>query len=118
MVKRLPESSPLGSQGPWGPASRWWKGTEPEWDVVSESLGGERLLLGEAKWSARPLSRRAMERARSELLSRPAPSLPALDSYRQIVRVLFVPEVEGGLELRALDSGEPLVVTVSDLLRS
>lgn len=111
-ISRLSESWPLGSQGPWGPASRWWRGTEPEWDIVSESYDGEHLLLGEAKWSAKPFTKRALERARSELLSRPAPSLPR---QQKTLRALFVPEVEGGLDLD--DATGLRVVTAADLLR-
>jgi uncharacterized protein len=116
-LPRLPESSRLAALGPWGPVSRWWRGTEPEWDIVSESLDGERLLLGEAKWSARPYSRKTLERAKGELSSRPAPALPDLSSYKKVVRVLFVPELEGGMDFLELDAGETLVVTISELLR-
>lgn len=36
----------------WKPAKRWWRGSrDGEIDIVSESLDGKRLLLGEAKWS-------------------------------------------------------------------
>src|SRR5262249_11545085 len=31
----------------WSTASRWWRGNDPEWDVVAESLDRTRLLLGE-----------------------------------------------------------------------
>jgi uncharacterized protein len=117
-LPRLPDSSPLGGRGPWGPASRWWRGAEPEWDIVSESLDGERLLLGEAKWSAKPFSRKSLERARGELSSRQAPSLPDRDSHKKMVRVLFVPEMEGGQDFLELDGGETLVATTSELLRS
>ncbi len=117
-LSKVSESSPLGIQGPWGPASRWWKGTEPEWDIVSESLDEGHLLLGEAKWSAKPFSKRMLERARSELLSRPAPSLSRQDSRQQIVRVLFVPELEDGLSVPDLDGGDMVIVTVPELLRA
>ncbi|HSS77790.1 MAG TPA: DUF234 domain-containing protein, partial [Thermoanaerobaculia bacterium] len=117
-LSRLSESSLLGGQGPWGPASRWWRGTEPEWDILSESLDGGRLLLGEAKWSAKPFSRKALERAKNELVLRPAPTLPAQSSKRTSVRVLFVPELESGQDFLELDGGDTLVVTIADLLRS
>lgn len=41
----------------WGPASRWWgsgRAGPVEFDVVAESLDGESVLVGEAKWVARP----------------------------------------------------------------
>lgn len=117
-IPRLSETSRLGSEGPWGPASRWWKGTEPEWDILSESLVDGRLLFGEAKWSTKPFSKKMLERARSELSSRAAPALPAQKPERPSVRVLFVPELESGEDFLALDGGNTWVVTISDLLRS
>lgn len=42
-VPRLDPRSPLGALGPWGPASRWWRGGDPEWDLVSRSLDGRRV---------------------------------------------------------------------------
>jgi len=111
---RLAEDSALGALGPWKPASRWWKGNEPEWDLVSESLDGGSLLLGEVKWSARPFSARALARARGELAARPRPALPARFDDHEIVRALFVPEIEPGAEP---DGREPRVVTAADLLQ-
>jgi AAA+ ATPase superfamily predicted ATPase len=92
-VPRLPAERSLGQLGPWGPASRWWRGAEPEWDLVSESLDGRRVLLGEVKWSARPFNRKSLEAALRELAARPAPSLPPRSSGAEIVRALFVPAV-------------------------
>lgn len=99
--KRLPfldPASPLGRLGPWGPASRWWQGTMAEWDVVAESFDGERLLLGEVKWSAQPFSRAALARAARETLAKPAPVLGSKYEKRRTVRALFVPEVAEGVE--------------------
>ncbi|HWN40958.1 MAG TPA: ATP-binding protein [Thermoanaerobaculia bacterium] len=90
-IPRLPEQGFLGHLGPWGPASRWWHGTQPEWDVVSESLDGTRVLLGESKWSARPFDRRSLEAALRELAAKPSPPLPARLAEARIVRALFVP---------------------------
>ena len=56
-VPRLPAEKLPGHE-PWGPASRWWHGAQAEWDVVSGSLDGGQVLLGEVKWSARPFDRR------------------------------------------------------------
>lgn len=91
--KQLPhvsERSPLGRHGPWLPGSRWWHGDAPEWDVVSASVDGERLLLGEAKWSARPFDRREVERLARALARRPA---PPTGSGAPALRALFVPEL-------------------------
>ena len=46
---------PLGQLGPWEPAQRYWRGNEPELDVVARSVDGRRLLVGEAKWPSRPV---------------------------------------------------------------
>ena len=44
--------TPLREYGPFEPAQRYWRGSEPELDVVARSVDGQRLLVGEAKWSA------------------------------------------------------------------
>ena len=41
----------LGGLGPWLPAQRYWRGNDPEFDVVSRSVDGRRLLVGEARLS-------------------------------------------------------------------
>ena len=101
--------------GPWKPAARWWKGNEPEWDLVSESLDGRTLLLGEVKWSAKPFTAKALARARGELAARPRPALPDRYGDHTEVRVLFVPDLESGAKL---DGSEPWVVTAAELLHS
>jgi len=103
----------VGRLGPWKPAARWWKGNEPEWDVVSESLDGRRLLLGEVKWSGRGFARQALARATADLAARPRPALPNRFDAHSEVRVLFVPEGQsgGGREQRG-----PHVVTARELL--
>jgi len=55
---------PIGST-----ASRWWRGNEPEWDVVAESLDRTKLLIGEVKL-------RASQHDVENLLRRPDPSSP------------------------------------------
>ena len=114
-LPRVASASALGRLGPWGAASRWWKGNAPEWDVVSESIDGRRLLLGEAKWGARRLSPREVERLTRALVARTPPPLPGRFSNHELVKVLFVPEVGPGVSRRA--PGEVMVVTGSDLLR-
>jgi hypothetical protein len=103
----------LGERGPWKPASRWWKGNEPEWDLVSESLDGRSLLLGEVKWSSKPFVAKALARARGDLAVRPRPALPTRFDHHDVVRALFVPELETGAEP---DGREPWIVTAVDLL--
>ena len=114
-VPRLGAESSLRRLGPWGPASRWWHGAQPEWDAVSESIDGGRVLLGEAKWSARPFDRRALEQALRELAARPLPPLPSRLAEAEIVRALFVPEVSGK-PVDLLEATGSLVLTTRDLL--
>jgi hypothetical protein len=114
-IPRLPAATP-GQHGPWGPAARWWAGTAPEWDVVSESTTAPELLLGEVKWSPRPFGARALERARAEVARKPAPRLPARYAGHAEVRVLLVPAVETGIEHAALGDQGPLVMVADDLL--
>jgi hypothetical protein len=104
--------SALDGAGPFGPARRWWRGAAPEWDVVSESLDRQQLLVGEAKWSARAVRRGQLERWAHSLLARPLPPLPGMES-RRIVRCLFVPTPAAGAA-RAIDGVQ--VVTGSAIL--
>ncbi len=115
--QRLPfvgPDTPLGRRGPWGPASRWWRANEPEWDIVSESLDGRRLLIADAKWSARPWPERSVEVERRALAQRALPTLPSRYHDHTFVRALFVPELGRGV---SRPKKEPLVVTASDILR-
>lgn len=73
----------------WGPASRWWgTGTNGpmELDVVAESLDGDSVLVGEAKWAARS----DPSRWRAELRARAA-SAPFIRG-RRVVHALWVKE--------------------------
>ncbi len=111
-VPALPSRSPLGKLGSWGPASRWWKGNLPEWDVVAEAIEGKALLLGEVKWGTRPMGRQALEHLAGSVASKPAPSLGSRYAGHSSVRVLFVPEVRETKERYVKDV---LVVTYADL---
>jgi uncharacterized protein len=112
-VCRISPRTALGARGPWGPASRWWKGEMPEWDVVSVSMDGKRLLLGEGKWSQRSFRRKELEQAARELAVRPAPPLGSRYSRCEVSRVLFVPQADASA--RSLDSGIE-VATASELI--
>ncbi len=111
-LPRLQTSGPLGRMGAWQPASRWWSGDLPEWDVVSESVDGKHLLLGEAKWSARPFTARQAARAVRELTNRPPPQLPGRLADYRLIRALFVPEATRDANIPA----GALIVTASELL--
>lgn len=112
----LPGTTRLGEIGPWGPASRWWRGNEPEWDVVSRSRNGATLLLGEAKWSPRPLRIGDLERAAAELSARPAPRPVSPPGDAGVVRVLFVPALDSQAEARASRRTDLIVATAPELL--
>jgi AAA+ ATPase superfamily predicted ATPase len=99
LVPRLDPATPLGALGPWGPVSRWWRGGDPEWDLVSRSLDGRRILVGEAKVSVR-----SVPAAMKALTARALPS--GLPEDVEIVRALFVASAKPG-------SG---VVTAAELL--
>ncbi len=81
--------------------------------MISESIDGERLLLGEVKWSAKPFDRRALAQAIGELAARPAPPLAPRYASLSVVRTLFVPEFAG----RAVPEPHEgvRVVTLADL---
>jgi hypothetical protein len=73
--------------GNWSTASRWWRGNEPEWDVVAESIDRTKLLVGEVKIQA-------SQRDVDNLLHRPA---PAFAGHRTVVRALFAAYTRGQL---------------------
>lgn len=73
--------------GDWSTASRWWRGNEPEWDVVAESIDRTRLLVGEVKL-------RASQRDVESLLHR---SPPPFAGRRTVVRALFAATTRGAL---------------------
>jgi len=86
--------TPLARRGPWLPAGRYWQGKGPEWDVVSRALDGKCGLLGEVKWSERPVRPAELRRVAGELRRKGVP--PALSEASEIVYCLFVPRSEGG----------------------
>jgi uncharacterized protein len=90
-VVRMHEGrAPLARYGPWKPAARYWYGNEPEWDIVSESLDGKQLLLGEAKWTETALAERALHQAAEELKAKGVPTTLKGRGH-QIIHALFVP---------------------------
>jgi AAA+ ATPase superfamily predicted ATPase len=111
-VPSLRKGSTLSKLGPWQPASRWWRGQAPEWDIVAVSRNGKRLLLGEAKWSGRPLGASEATRLLGALAGKAPPDIAGAAS-KQVVRALFVPAVAS----RAVLQGESsVVVTATDVL--
>jgi AAA+ ATPase superfamily predicted ATPase len=77
----------LGAE--YGPAARYWSAGGAEWDVVAQA--GERLLLGEAKWSDGAVTTASVERAAVELIAKGIPPVRR-GANAEPVYVLFVPE--------------------------
>ena len=76
---------PIAALGPWEPAQRYWRGNDPEFDVVARSVDGKRLLVGEVKWS-QSTSRRPPAAPRHIRSTLPVPN------DRGIVKAMFVPD--------------------------
>lgn len=75
---------PLAALGPFEQARRYWRGSSPELDVVSRSVDGKRLLVGESKLSgARGWSSSLGDQAIADALPE--------ERGRQVVRALFTP---------------------------
>lgn len=110
--QQLPHVVIPGAGTGWAPAQRWWRGQEAEWDVVSRGIDGS-VLLGEAKWSRRPVSARDLDRWTSELAARP---VPAHLGSQKLVRALFVPALETGVEPSEASPFAPRIITAADLL--
>jgi uncharacterized protein len=70
----IPYIQPIDNNGSeWGPAGRYWHGSGPEWDIVSQSIDGARLLAGECKWTAKPCSMADIVNWEHELLKKGVP---------------------------------------------
>lgn len=115
-VPHLPLKSVLARRGPWGPAARWWQREAAEWDVVSESVSGGKLLLGEVKWSAEPFGRRALMSALGELAVKLAPELHARFREHEAVRALFVPRLGRGVRSEVRVPAGVIVVEAEELV--
>ncbi len=44
--------SAIAAHGPFGAGQRYWRGNDPELDIVARPVAGPGILVGEAKWSA------------------------------------------------------------------
>jgi AAA+ ATPase superfamily predicted ATPase len=104
---------PTSSDGEhWGPAQRWWHKTQPEWDIVAESIDEKRVRLGEARYSQRPFTRSRIETDVRELRARPLPT-PLVHTKKELSFALFVPALEKGVPRRIHDVE---IVTLADLV--
>jgi len=107
----LQGQSSLGSLGPWGPAKRYWRGNEPERDIVAQSLDGRRLLLGEARWRSGAMTEAEVARRFHELMRKGVPPVPGSESLKPVY-ALFAPEIASqgaGQEDRCLVDAEAVV---------
>jgi hypothetical protein len=97
--------------GPWLPARRYWWKDAPEWDVVSRSLDGKRILLGEVKWHSGAVPRERVEHTATELRRRKVPDVPECQDCERVY-ALFFPNVEGAtksiLDVRIMDGAAVL----------
>ncbi|MCB9878116.1 MAG: hypothetical protein H6835_10985 [Planctomycetes bacterium] len=73
---------------PFGRAQRYWRGGDPEFDIVATD-DGDTHLLGEVKWSPETASADMLAKTYAQLLAKGAP--PRADA--NIVRALFVPRL-------------------------
>lgn len=73
--------------GDFGPAQRFWGAQGPEWDVVAKATRSDTVLLGEVKWSDRPVTREALLEAHALLVAKGRPALAS----GKVVHALFVP---------------------------
>ena len=104
---------PLSRTKGWGPASRFWHGDGPEWDVVSLSIDGERLLLGEAKWCDRAVSAADLRKLARALVAKGIPG-GSMPHGREARYALFVPQLANGVPTE-VDGVS--VITASDVIR-
>jgi AAA+ ATPase superfamily predicted ATPase len=92
---------PFNGQGnAWTKPARWWRGNDPEWDLIACSVDGKHLLAGECKWSARKFSGRALKQAIKALTTKRLPLLTPSYQDCRIQRTLFVPAVNGEMTTR------------------
>lgn len=102
LLPTLHANTELGGLGPWGPASRWWHGNAPEWDLVSVSLEGQRLLVGEVKSAVRSVETAQRELEAKQLAVNKVPT--------EVVRALFV------IERPPKTHNDTVIVQPADLL--
>jgi AAA+ ATPase superfamily predicted ATPase len=88
-----------GAHGPFQPAARYWRGGEPEWDVVAASADDKSLLLGECKWFDGPVDQPRLDRLFRGLMAKGLPGLAGL-AGRPITHALFVPDCPARLKRR------------------
>lgn len=83
-----------------GAASRYWHGSDPEWDILAESLDKKILLIGEAKWIAKIPSTKWVYTTIEELKAKGTPSVCRYQKFKPFY-LLFIPEKPSDLSLPA-----------------
>ncbi len=68
------------------------EGTGPDWHVVAATLDGRAFLLGEIKWTGRPVNEGELDRIGRILLAKGLPQ-EQWASAAQIIHAVLVPEV-------------------------
>jgi uncharacterized protein len=82
----------------WKPALRYWRGNESEWDVVSTSLDGKYVVLGECKSLDRPAGIADMDAIIRTVRSKTVPvGIGSHTARREFV--IFVPELQNGVSI-------------------
>jgi len=93
-IPAIAESDPrLGRGSAWLPAARYWHGGGPEWDAVTSTVDGSRLLVGEAKWSEQPVA--DIESIAARLAAKGAPPVAGTGDT-EVFRCVLVPRVASG----------------------
>ena len=90
-VAMASQENPVTGMGPWDPAGRWWRGQDPEWDLVARSTDGRRLLLAEVKWATGNSGAGLAEKAAAALAQKGIPPISEAANV-EIVRAVFVPK--------------------------
>jgi AAA+ ATPase superfamily predicted ATPase len=85
----------FGETEDWEIGRRFWHGEGPEWDIVSQTLDESHILLGEAKWSERPVDLPKLRSLARSLLTKGIPPIKGIRE-KNLFHVMFVPEVMQG----------------------
>jgi hypothetical protein len=101
----------------WGPAGRHWLSQGHEWDVVSASLDGRAILLGECKSLSRSARSTDIDKIVQDLMSKQAPPLQQLDG-KKLEYLIFIPVLETRnhplpSNVHLIDSGQVLAALSS-----
>jgi uncharacterized protein len=74
-----------------GQASRYWQGQGAEWDILANSIDGDAILIGEAKWISKLPSEAWIHKTVAELKAKGLPPLQR-HPHVKVHYALFIPE--------------------------